>query len=85
MYSTFGGTSTGKYHHHIGCNVWNGICAPKQAENFVGIVYYTLLFPSPEARDNAIRRLENLGYSVSEENGYFLTEDPSNNKLIMVI
>lgn len=29
--------STGKYHHHIGLNTWNGVGAPQSPENSVGL------------------------------------------------
>src|SRR5690606_32117015 len=37
--------STGKYHHHIGLNTWNGVGAPKPAHNSVGLQSFTLIYP----------------------------------------
>lgn len=73
--------STGKYHHHIGLNTWAGIGAPRPAPNSVGLESYLLVFPNVEARDRIIASLKNIGASVQEENGYYVTADPSGNRI----
>lgn len=77
--------STGKYHHHIGLNTWNGIGAPEPLANSVGLVSYTLKFPDEDTRKNIIHQLKNIGAIVTEENGYFVTLDPSGNRILLQI
>lgn len=46
--------ATGKYHHHIGSNVWNGRNLPAMAENDLGLDYYTFFVTS----SNELERIE---------------------------
>ena len=71
--------STGKYHHHIGVNVWNGIGASQPPENSVGLDSFTLVFANEEVRQETINDLKNIGATVTEENNKFSTHDPSGN------
>lgn len=73
--------STGGYHHHIGLNTWNGIGAPKPADNSVGLKWFTLQFPSEEARQQVIENLRRLEVMVSEVEGSYFIEDPSGNRI----
>lgn len=77
--------STGGYHHHIGLNVWNGIGAPQPLENSVGLINYSLQFPSEEERAKAIERIEKLGYDVTKKEDILLTQDPSGNRIQLLI
>ncbi|NIK77602.1 catechol 2,3-dioxygenase [Paenibacillus castaneae] len=73
--------STGKYHHHIGLNTWAGIGAPPPAPNSVGLESYLLVFPNEEARGRIIAQLRNIGATVQEKNGFYVTADPSGNQI----
>jgi len=75
--------STGKYHHHIGLNTWNGVGAPTPPERSVGLRSFELVYPNETARDLAVTNLRNMGVSVTEENGAFTTADPSGNRIIL--
>ncbi|WP_077213111.1 VOC family protein [Bacillus dakarensis] len=77
--------STGKYHHHIGLNTWNGVGAPAPAENSVGLQFFTLMFPNEEARSQTVSNLENMGARVSVEDNEVVTYDPSGNCIKLVI
>lgn len=77
--------STGKYHHHIGLNTWNGVGAPKPPENSVGLIQFSLAFPDENVRESAVGRLKQLGYQVSEKNDHFYTIDPSGNQIQLVV
>ena len=77
--------STGRYHHHIGLNTWNGIGAPAPSEESVGLKNYTLVYPNEEAREHAVANLNKLGAAVIQENGQLITEDPSGNRIILSI
>jgi catechol 2,3-dioxygenase len=74
-------TSTGKYHHHIGLNTWNGVGAPKPAENSVGLRSFSLVLPDEESVKETISRLISVGAEVTEENGVIVTVDPSGNRI----
>ncbi len=75
--------STGKYHHHIGLNTWNGVGAPMPSENSVGLQSYTITYPTKEAVHHTVQNLKAIGASVEEEENQTITKDPSGNKIII--
>lgn len=77
--------STGRYHHHIGLNTWNGVGAPAPSEDSVGLKNYTLVYPNEEAREHTVANLNKFGAAVIRENGQLMTEDPSGNRIILSI
>lgn len=77
--------STGKYHHHIGLNTWNGVGAPKPPENSIGLQSYTLVYPDEAALNEVISNVRNIGASVTEDNGVFVTADPSGNRIVLMV
>lgn len=77
--------STGKYHHHIGVNTWNGVGAPKPPENSVGMESFTLILPNQEAIKETAKRLEEIGASVKEEYGKHITYDPSGIRIELAV
>ena len=76
--------SSGKYHHHIGLNTWNGVGAPKPPANSVGLESYTLVLPDEVSLKDTVARLEEIGAQVEDENGTFITTDPSGNQIKLV-
>jgi len=77
--------STGKYHHHIGLNTWNGVGAPTPPANSVGLGSFTLNFSDEEARQRVINNLEQIGSSVTVDKGVYSTIDPSGNRILLSI
>lgn len=75
--------STGKYHHHIGLNTWNGVGAPRPVVNSVGLESFTLILPNESARNNIVANLEKIGASVKKDVGSFVTVDPSRNRIYL--
>lgn len=73
--------SSGRYHHHIGLNTWNGVGAPTPLENSVGLKWFSLVLPNQEARKKVVEQLQKIGAWVKEEHGVFLTKDPSGNHI----
>lgn len=73
--------STGGYHHHIALNTWNGVGAPTPPANSVGLNWFSLVYPTDEARKKAVEQLRLIGAGVKEEDGIFLTKDPSGNRI----
>ena len=76
--------STGRYHHHIGLNVWNGIGASVPKTNQVGLAYYELNIPSQEKLEEIKQRLTVLGATITEEEDTCYTADPSGNRIRLV-
>ncbi|TKI55562.1 VOC family protein [Brevibacillus antibioticus] len=73
--------STGKYHHHIGLNTWAGVGAPPPHPKSPGLESFVLVLPNEEARNRVITQVREIGASVREESGHFVTEDPSGNRI----
>jgi catechol 2,3-dioxygenase len=73
--------SSGKYHHHIGLNTWNGIGAPVPPVNSVGLESFTLMLPNKESVNETVEMLKKIGATVTEENGAYVTTDPSGNRI----
>ncbi|WP_257351880.1 VOC family protein [Pseudalkalibacillus decolorationis] len=73
--------SSGRYHHHIGLNTWNGQGAPAPGENHVRMNWYSIVLPSEEVRSSIIERLVKIGASIHKENGSVWIKDPSHNKI----
>lgn len=77
--------STGKYHHHIGVNTWNGVGAPKPPENSVGMESFTLILPNEEAIKETVDNLQKIGVPVTEEDGRRITYDPSGIRIELAV
>ena len=78
-------TSSGRYHHHIAFNVWNGTNIPAPSENSVGMKYFTIKFPDEKARQETVNNLIKLGYNVKEQASMFIINDPSQNEIHLII
>lgn len=77
--------SYGKYHHHVAVNTWNGVGAPAPAPNSAGLESFTLLFDNEEVLAKTISHLKQIDANVAEEEGTFVTTDPSGNRIKLVI
>ncbi|MFC4558344.1 VOC family protein [Virgibacillus kekensis] len=77
--------STGKYHHHIGVNTWNGVGAPQPPENSVGMESFTLILPDEDAIKETVDNLQKIGVAVTEEDGRLITYDPSGNRVALAV
>lgn len=77
--------SYGKYHHHVGVNTWNGVGAPAPLKTSVGLKSYTLVFDNEDVRAETVANLKNIGAEVKEENGNWITYDPSGNKIELAV
>lgn len=75
--------STGKYHHHIGLNTWNGVGAPPPPANSVGLESFSLILPSDEARKQVVSDLKQIGATVVEDGDVWVTTDPSGNRILL--
>lgn len=77
--------STGGYHHHLALNVWNGTGVPAPAKNSVGLNWFTLEFPDEGTRARTMENLRQIGETASREGSDFVTEDPSGNRMRLMI
>ncbi|MEQ2528678.1 VOC family protein [Bacillaceae bacterium CLA-AA-H227] len=77
--------STGRYHHHIGLNTWNGLGAPAPSEESAGLEHYTLLFPSDEERQKAVERLQKMNANIIAAQDRIQVKDPSGTQIILAV
>jgi catechol 2,3-dioxygenase len=77
--------STGRYHHHIAINTWQGVGVPAPPQNSVGLNWYTLVFPDEAARETVLQQLQQIGSPVQKEADYYVVSDPSGNQIRLVI
>ncbi|MDV2887852.1 glyoxalase, partial [Alkalihalophilus pseudofirmus] len=59
--------------------------AKQPSENSVGLNWYTIVYPDAAARDETVKKLRQLGATVQEEADYYLTRDPSGNRIRLVV
>lgn len=69
--------SAGGYHHHIGMNIWAGVGAQLPSVQTVGLAYFTILFPSEEARQSVLTHLRSNDVSIEELDNNFVVHDPT--------
>ncbi len=77
--------STGHYHHHIGLNTWNGVGANPQPPQAAGMSHFDLRLPDPITRETLIQQLKRANHAVSVEAMGTFTEDPSGNRIRLVL
>lgn len=79
LMATYPGASffaSGKYHHHIGANIWNSRGAPKRQGNMTGLADYTVHFNDPARLQAAITRLDALEIPVTRNGATVSLIDP---------
>jgi catechol 2,3-dioxygenase len=69
--------SAGRYHHHVGFNLWRGAGAAPAPEGVVGLRHWTLVTADAGERDAVVLRLEAIGAPAEERDGALLARDPS--------
>ena len=77
--------SSGRYHHHVAINTWQGTGAPTPPKNSVGLNWYSLVFPDKEAREKVMKQLEQMNTPVRKEGNTYVTEDPAGNQIRLMI
>ena len=79
LMATYPGASffaSGKYHHHVGANIWNSRGAPKRQANMTGLSDYTVHFNDPAKLRNAITKLDELEIPVTRSGDTVSLIDP---------
>ncbi|MEK3799232.1 VOC family protein [Peribacillus sp. FSL H8-0477] len=77
--------STGNYHHHIGLNTWAGVGAPAPTKNSLGLKTFTLHYPDSETLQTAVAKLKEMDAYLTEDNGAYITQDPSGNVIRLYV
>jgi catechol 2,3-dioxygenase len=79
LMATYPGASffaSGKYHHHVGANIWNSRGAPKRQSNMTGLSDYTVHFNDPAKLQNAVAKLDELEIPVTRNGDTVSLIDP---------
>src|ERR671929_575179 len=75
--------SAGGYHHHLGANTWESAGAPPPPEGSAALRHATVVLPSAEARDDAVRRVADAGQEPEATATGTLVRDPSGNAVLL--
>lgn len=79
LMATYPGASffaSGKYHHHVGANIWNSRGAPKRQGNMTGLADYAVHFNDPAKLQAAIAKLDELEILVTRTGATVSLIDP---------
>ncbi|WP_246752964.1 VOC family protein [Sinorhizobium sp. BG8] len=68
--------ASGKYHHHIGANVWNSRGQPKRQSNMTGLSDYTIQFNDAAKFETAAKKLEELEIPTTRQGERLSLIDP---------
>jgi catechol 2,3-dioxygenase len=62
--------SSGRYHHHVGSNVWQSAGAGKRDDDRAGLSWFAIEAADADEREKAVARLKAAGVPLGEsENG----------------
>jgi catechol 2,3-dioxygenase len=70
--------SFGRYHHHLGYNLWRGRGAPPAGSNVTGLRQWTLILDRDDDLSAVRERLTALGAGLERRDGGLLARDPAN-------
>jgi catechol 2,3-dioxygenase len=68
--------SAGRYHHHIGMNIWHSRNAPPPSANAAGLVIFEIVVPDRAALASAKARLEAAGVETEKDGDGLRFQDP---------
>ncbi|MBD9371472.1 VOC family protein [Rhizobium sp. ARZ01] len=68
--------ASGKYHHHIGANVWNSRGAPKREAHMTGLSDYTIRFSDADRLEKAVAKLDELEIATTRNGAGISLIDP---------
>jgi catechol 2,3-dioxygenase len=75
--------SAGGYHHHLGANTWESAGAPPPPAGSAALRHATVVLPSAETRDEAVRRVADAGQEPEATATGTLVRDPSGNAVVL--
>ena len=76
--------SSGRYHHHLGMNVWQSAGAGRRDDAAMGLAWFSLEIASPEILQAQQQKLRQAGAPVAEIGNGFETSDPWGTKLRLI-
>jgi catechol 2,3-dioxygenase len=77
--------SAGGYHHHIGMNTWAGQGAPPPPAGALGLMYASILVPTPDDLTAVRKRIDVAGVAVESRGTGLFVRDPSGNGLVLAV
>lgn len=75
--------SAGGYHHHIGLNTWHSKDATPAPADMVGLRFFTVNFPTEEARQEVLDRIAAAGLPTTQTGDAIAVQDPWQNTLLL--
>ncbi|MGE6487097.1 VOC family protein [Paenisporosarcina sp. NPDC076898] len=69
--------SSNGYHHHIALNTWGHPSSIKRTEQTLGLKSFSIVYPDDASRQQVVKKLNEIGASVFEQNDYIGAIDPS--------
>jgi catechol 2,3-dioxygenase len=75
--------SAGGYHHHLGLNTWHSRGASPAPATAAGLRFYTVEFPSDEARSAVLDRLAAASHPVVTTGDIVSVNDPWQNTILL--
>ncbi len=77
--------SAGGYHHHLGANTWESAGAGQPPDDVAALRHATVVLPSVTERDLVVGRIAAAGNEWQTTDGGVLVQDPSGNRLALVV
>ncbi|MDO9417293.1 VOC family protein [Pararhizobium sp.] len=68
--------ASGKYHHHVGANVWNSRNQPKRSADMTGLADYTVRFNDKAKMQTALAKLDELQVATTRSGETVSLIDP---------
>jgi catechol 2,3-dioxygenase len=89
LVTRYGGSASflaaGGYHHHVAVNVWGTEGAPPAVEGSLGLRWFRLSLPGPEALLELERRLDAGSIAYQRDDGTLRFKDPAGHTLIAAV
>lgn len=68
--------ASGRYHHHLGTNVWHSNGRPKRTNGMTGLKSYTVNFNDRDAYDGVMKNLQSAHLPVQQTGSIVTVDDP---------
>ncbi|MFD0588968.1 VOC family protein [Paenibacillus sp. GCM10027627] len=75
----------GRYHHHIGLNIWAGPGAPPIPANGTGLDYFTIVLAGEEELEKTVQGAVGAGVSAERSGGDWWLKDPNGVKVKLTV
>jgi catechol 2,3-dioxygenase len=75
--------SAGRYHHHIGLNIWAGVGVPPAPEDAAGLIEYEIVVPDAAARAAWLEHVRETGIEPSPAPNGWAVVDPAGVRVVV--